>query len=103
MGEIAEMMLDGTMCEGCGEVMGGQNPYGSSPDYCSPQCARARGADWWLEMNGYAPLGGQKPRAPRAPRKQKGPRDTPCTVCGKHFRGQEGMENHRRMKHGEDW
>ena len=42
MGEIAEMMLDGTLCEGCGEFIGSDNGY---PTYCSPQCARDRGAD----------------------------------------------------------
>lgn len=25
MGEIAEMMLDGTLCEGCGEYLGGES------------------------------------------------------------------------------
>ena len=42
MGEIAEMMLDGTLCEGCGEFIGSDNGY---PTYCSPQCAGDRGAD----------------------------------------------------------
>lgn len=32
MGEIAEMMLDGTLCEGCGEFLG--DPVGY-PRYCS--------------------------------------------------------------------
>ena len=31
MGEIAEMMLDGTLCEGCGEYMGDGTGY---PRYC---------------------------------------------------------------------
>ncbi|MDE2096824.1 MAG: hypothetical protein KGL39_06215 [Patescibacteria group bacterium] len=43
MGEIAEMMLDGTLCEGCGEYIddGGASGF---PRYCSPQCARNAGA-----------------------------------------------------------
>lgn len=41
-GEIAEMMLDGTLCEGCGEWMGGEGFGG--PRYCSASCARDRGA-----------------------------------------------------------
>lgn len=41
-GEIAEMMLDGTLCECCGEYIGdGDSGY---PRYCSEQCARDRGA-----------------------------------------------------------
>lgn len=40
MGEIAEMMLDGTLCEGCGEYIGRNSGF---PQYCSPQCAKDRG------------------------------------------------------------
>lgn len=40
MGEIAEMMLEGTLCEGCGEYIGTNNGYAS---YCSDQCANDRG------------------------------------------------------------
>lgn len=40
MGEIAEMMLDGTLCEACGEFIG--DGFGFSR-YCSRQCAAARG------------------------------------------------------------
>ena len=32
MGEIAEMMLDGTLCESCGTFLN-ENPIGF-PDYC---------------------------------------------------------------------
>jgi hypothetical protein len=32
MGEIAEMMLDGTLCEGCGEFLN-EEPLGY-PGYC---------------------------------------------------------------------
>ena len=35
MGEIAEMMLDGTMCECCGEYIHG--PASGFPSYCSKQ------------------------------------------------------------------
>lgn len=40
MGEIAEMMLDGTMCEGCGEFM---NIGGEPPGY--PQRCAACGEE----------------------------------------------------------
>ena len=32
MGKIAEMMLDGTLCEKCGAVLGGESP--GYPRYC---------------------------------------------------------------------
>lgn len=40
MGEIADMMLDGTLCECCGGYIGGGSGF---PGYCSEQCARDRG------------------------------------------------------------
>ena len=39
MGEIAEMMLDGTLCEGCGEFMGDDVGY---PRRCS-SCSGSQG------------------------------------------------------------
>ncbi|MGH2612980.1 MAG: hypothetical protein ACRDFB_08025, partial [Rhabdochlamydiaceae bacterium] len=57
MGEIADMLLEGVLCEGCGEALFDNNGEPKSgdgiPDYCSPQCAIDRGAYWWLETNGY--------------------------------------------------
>ena len=47
MGEIAEMMLDGTLCEGCGVYLDDDGADGF-PRYCSEECARDRGAP--LEM-----------------------------------------------------
>lgn len=41
MSEIAEMMLDGTLCEGCGKFIGENAGY---PTYCSAQCAGDRDA-----------------------------------------------------------
>lgn len=52
MGEIADMMLDGTLCEGCGEYLENGADMGI-PDYCSAECAIGRDATWWLESNGY--------------------------------------------------
>lgn len=43
MGEYAEMMLDGTLCEGCGSYIGDAGG-GGVPRYCSRQCAEDRGA-----------------------------------------------------------
>jgi hypothetical protein len=41
MGEIADMMLDGTLCEGCGEYIDDEVP--GYPRYCSAKCAGDRG------------------------------------------------------------
>jgi len=40
MGEIAEMMLDGTLCECCGEFIGEGDGF---PQYCSSECSSGRG------------------------------------------------------------
>lgn len=42
MGEYAEMMIDGTCCEACGEFMGDDGP--GHARYCSAECAKDRGA-----------------------------------------------------------
>lgn len=43
MGEIADMMINGDMCEMCGVPLpGGGEGF---PRYCSEECARDRGAD----------------------------------------------------------
>lgn len=43
MGEIADAMINGEMCEACGVPLGGES-YGI-PRYCSTECADDRGAD----------------------------------------------------------
>lgn len=47
MGEIAEMMLDGTLCEMCGVIIieSDEAPPGY-PQYCSKTCADDQGAPW---------------------------------------------------------
>lgn len=44
-GDVADMMLDGTLCEACGSYMGDGDPRGF-PGYCSALCAKDRGADF---------------------------------------------------------
>ena len=84
MGEIAEMMLDGTMCEGCGEFLDGEGA--GYPRYCSPQCARDRGA----EHDNEALIA-----------KDEETRRTKinCPTCGKLVK-RAGVEDHRRDVHG---
>ena len=74
MGDIADMMLDGTLCEMCGVYLEGEAD--GFPRYCSAQCARDRGASY----------------APATPTKAK------CHICGKRVRA-AGMADHVRDKH----
>lgn len=75
MGDIADMMLEGSMCEQCGEYMGEGNGY---PRLCG-SCSRRPG--------------NQKAAFDEEPRKPK----QPCTVCGRHVKG---LADHMRDKHG---
>lgn len=77
MGEYAEMMLDGTCCECCGEYIGLD---GGFPQYCSKKCAVARGAYWPLK-------------------KDKPSRKTRCPECGKNVKI-AGLKDHMRDMHG---
>lgn len=46
MGEIAEMMLNGTMCAMCGEYLNCEECQDIGiPMYCSLECAKQQGAD----------------------------------------------------------
>ena len=83
MGEIADMMLDGTMCECCGEYIGSDIGY---PQYCSEQCARDCGA---VEVEGVAMTKCGQPR----------PSKTNCPDCGKLVK-KAGLADHRRDVHG---
>jgi len=74
MGEYAEMMLDGTCCEGCGDFLGDGEGF---PRYCSPECAHGRGQTF------------------RAPSKSR----VSCPQCGKRTK-EAGLWQHMRDKHG---
>ena len=86
MGEIAEMMLDGLMCEGCGEWMDEAFEDGDGPGY--PQrcaaCQRDAGSELPIHL----------------PRKHAVAKQHACPDCKKKFRTQQGMQDHRRDVHG---
>ena len=45
MGEVAEMSINGTLCEGCGVFLDCEKCQENYiPAYCSKQCAKDRGA-----------------------------------------------------------
>lgn len=81
MGEYAEMMLDGTCCEGCGTYIDDAGGDGI-PRYCSNQCARDRGATHAL------------PNPVNVPN----PKKTNCGVCGKRVK-KAGLADHMRIAH----
>lgn len=83
MGEIAEMMLDGTLCEACGTFIdeGGDG----FPRYCSNECARDRGAE----------------RALPNPMTSPNPAKVNCPTCRKRVK-RVGLADHMRDAHPEN-
>lgn len=82
MGEIADMMLDGTLCEGCGEYLGDDGGY---PVRCA---GCQRDLDQALTME---------------PEKRKalvaGVPKVACPVCSRKFKV-TGIGDHWKTKHG---
>jgi hypothetical protein len=87
MGEIAEMMLDGTLCEGCGTYID-DNGGDGIPRYCSDECARGRGMQ-------YVP---SRERSQSHP--IRSPKPVGCPSCPRRFCSYRDLNNHRRDKHG---
>jgi hypothetical protein len=75
MGEIADMMLDGTLCEGCGEFLGAD---GGFPQRCAA-CSRDSSASSAID----AVIGTK----------------VPCPTCKRHVKP-TGLKDHMRDKHG---
>lgn len=74
MGEIADMMLDGTLCEGCGEYLGGS--ASGFPRYCA---------------------GCRPSRAALDPRQQGRPKPFQCS-CGKRLVNAQALTDHAKAK-----
>jgi len=91
MGDIAEMMLDGTLCEGCGVHLEGDydgEPWGF-PRLCNG-CADER------EKAGH-----EIDRLPLAGNVDCGMKEvTECPDCGKKLKTHAGMIQHYKDKHG---
>ena len=93
MGEIADAMLNGTLCAGCGAFLGTDQGF---PDYC-PGC----------EPDGLrqAKRIGRVKRAKDPARRKEGyiasPEPVPCTcgICGKRFASRGAKRQHRRAMH----
>lgn len=76
MGEIAEMMLDGTLCSQCGEYLGTDNGFASLCGGCAD--------DAWGD---YEP-------EPTAEKPCK------CSNCSRSFGDAQALAQHMRDKHG---
>lgn len=72
MADIADMMLSGELCEGCGVSLDGEAP--GYPRYCSKRC--------------------RKDREPAVPKATK----IPCPTCGKRVKA-AGLQDHMRDAH----
>lgn len=75
MGEVADMMLDGTLCQECGTFMGGDCGY---PRTCE-SCKKSRGSGGHLRTKIVA--------------------KTDCLTCGKRVK-KSGLADHMRDIHG---
>lgn len=75
MGDIADMMLDGDLCQGCGEFMDGEG----YAQFCKG-CQKEMGIDRYGE-----PLS----------------KKIPCPICGKKVK-QTGLAMHKRDVHKTD-
>lgn len=84
MGEIADMMLDGTLCECCGSFIDFDDGDGF-PRYCSDQCARDRGADFNASEIGFSIAPTHK---------------VDCPICKKRVKS-IGLDHHIQAKHGD--
>lgn len=70
MGDVADMILDGTLCEGCGKVVGGAVGYSRKCRQCEKD---------------FKPMEKKKPRVR-------------CPMCHK-FVSKAGMGDHLKEKH----
>ena len=82
MGEIAEMMLDGTLCEECGVYIAGEG-YG-----VPRRCRDCRPSKKEQKAMNVA----------RSEAEQAAAKKHPCPVCGKRLR-EVGMQDHIRDVH----
>lgn len=71
MGDIADMMLEGDLCQGCGEYMGEGDGFPVWCASCEP-----------------------------APKSNPAADKCPCTLCGKRVKF-AGLKDHMRVVHGD--
>lgn len=100
MGEVAEMMLEGFLCEGCGEVMGDMET-GEGQGF--PGLCAACQADVGDDVVYSLPPPNSNPVRVRqqneALLKIPAPSAHRCTQCNRRFATEAGLRDHKRMKH----
>lgn len=88
MGEIAEMMLDGTLCEGCGEYLDGDGD--GVPRYCGG-------------CKAPAPMHYTTPKGRRRQANQESVIDArkpfKCGTCGRRFKIASAVAQHAKDVH----
>ena len=82
MGEIAEMMIDGTLCEGCGVYLGDGQGF---PRYCGSCAGNSFSSTYEREMK--ASNGQRRPKVA-------------CRICGKMVKKGQGIKDHLKVVHG---
>jgi hypothetical protein len=80
MGEIADLMLDGTMCQGCGVFLCDGEDGPGFPGWCS----------------GCMPAG-ERPKV-RNRNRNKRPRTIACPGCNRMFNTPDALDWHRKAK-----
>lgn len=81
MGEVADMMLEGILCAGCGAFLDITSKPPGYPVYCSDECARNCGV--------------ARDTRDRTPK-----RTMPCPECERKFASTRAMLQHIAVKHG---
>jgi len=84
MGDIADMILEGQMCQGCGDILGDGDGFAT---WCS-SCQRD------LDIDAY----GDKINQPDQIKKAV-PEKTQCKTCGKIVKS-IGLPDHMKDAHG---
>ena len=84
MGDIADMMLDGTMCSSCGEFLGEDTGYPMMCHDCQKDYIKESKAE--IKAQNITKNALQK--------------KTACPKCGKRVK-EVGLSNHMRDKHNE--
>jgi hypothetical protein len=96
MGEIAEMMLEGILCEGCGEFMGGSSGYPRRCRGCGPEISLATA----LKRSLVTPAAKRATRHNRERKERAKAANKPFECeCGKLCRTFEGLKAHAAAKH----
>ena len=83
MGDVADAILEGDLCQGCGVYIGPGNGY---PRWCKQCRSREPSRQKQRELRKVHPNA----------------RTIPCPGCGKRFSTEQARDQHVRDKHGKE-